>query len=163
MTCENCGSIHSGAYGSGRFCSQFCAKRFSTKSRRKDTLFCLSCGKRLRGKSVKFCNNNCKGYYDFLIYINKWLLGLESGTVVCQEVSNHVRRYLFEVHNSKCEECGWGLVHPETSKVPLQIHHVDGDCRNNKLENLKLLCPNCHVMTPNYGSRNAHCTRVMKR
>lgn len=36
MICENCDSEHDGLYGSGRFCSNRCAKSFSTKSKRKE-------------------------------------------------------------------------------------------------------------------------------
>lgn len=48
----------------------------------------------------------------------------------------------------KCENCGnteW-----MGQKIPLQIHHIDGDSENNELENLQLLCPNCHALTENY-------------
>ena len=37
-------------------------------------------------------------------------------------------------------------------RIPLEIHHIDGDCTNNKMENLQLLCPNCHSLTSNFGS-----------
>ncbi len=51
-----------------------------------------------------------------------------------------------------CESCGqssW-LDRP----IPLELHHEDGDRSNNRLENLKLLCPNCHALTDNYRARN---------
>lgn len=40
----------------------------------------------------------------------------------------------------KCEKCG--------IDVPciLEVHHIDGDRKNNKLDNLKLLCANCHKL-----------------
>jgi hypothetical protein len=53
---------------------------------------------------------------------------------------------------NQCEHCGntkWlGL------PIPLELHHKDGDRTNNSLQNIKLLCPNCHSMTDNYrGSK----------
>lgn len=36
----------------------------------------------------------------------------------------------------------------------MELHHIDGDPFNNDYENLLLLCPNCHTLTPNYGSKN---------
>ena len=66
-------------------------------------------------------------------------------------------------YNCSCQECGWNKVHPITGNVPLQIHHIDGDCTNNKEENLQLLCPNCHTLTENYGSLNKNATRIDKR
>lgn len=43
---------------------------------------------------------------------------------------------------NKCEICGIS----EWNKLPLvcQLHHIDGDSTNNSLENLQILCPNCH-------------------
>lgn len=38
--------------------------------------------------------------------------------------------------------------------INLQVHHIDGNRRNNKLDNLQLLCLNCHSYTNNFGSKN---------
>lgn len=57
-----------------------------------------------------------------------------------------------------CEQCGetkWLDV-----PIPLEVHHVDGDPLNNEIDNLKLLCPNCHACTDNYRGKNINkCTR----
>ncbi|OWA10223.1 HNH endonuclease [Streptomyces sp. CS159] len=37
--------------------------------------------------------------------------------------------------------------------IPLEVDHVDGDWRNNRVENLRLLCPNCHSITDTYRGR----------
>lgn len=39
-------------------------------------------------------------------------------------------------------------------KMPLELHHIDGDRRNNRIENLVLLCPICHTLTTNYRGKN---------
>jgi hypothetical protein len=38
--------------------------------------------------------------------------------------------------------------------LSLQLHHVNGDGKDNRIENLQLLCPNCHSLTDNWGGRN---------
>lgn len=51
-----------------------------------------------------------------------------------------------------CECCGnlkW-----LGAKIPLELHHIDGDHTNNELSNLRLLCPNCHALTDNYRGKN---------
>jgi 5-methylcytosine-specific restriction endonuclease McrA len=39
-------------------------------------------------------------------------------------------------------------------KIPLELHHIDGNHNNNELSNLTLLCPNCHALTYNYRGKN---------
>lgn len=39
--------------------------------------------------------------------------------------------------------------------IALELHHIDGDPKNNSLENLQLLCPNCHAFTNNYRAKNS--------
>ena len=50
--------------------------------------------------------------------------------------------------------CGWREIHPITGLVPIQLDHIDGDSDNNDLKNLRLLCPNCHSLTVNFGRLN---------
>lgn len=52
----------------------------------------------------------------------------------------------------KCEKCG--LSEWIGNSIPLEVHHIDGDNLNNVLENLQLLCPNCHALTDNYRGKN---------
>lgn len=44
--------------------------------------------------------------------------------------------------------------------IPLELDHIDGDHLNNEIENLRLLCPNCHAQTPTYRGRNARYPRI---
>jgi hypothetical protein len=50
---------------------------------------------------------------------------------------------------ARCQRYEW-----EGGPIPLEVDHIDGDRRNNRLENLRLLCPNCHALTPTYRGRN---------
>ena len=44
---------------------------------------------------------------------------------------------------------------PNENKIlVLQLDHINGDYRDNRLENLRLLCPNCHSQTETFGSKN---------
>jgi len=73
--------------------------------------------------------------------------------------SSHLRRRLieegkFERRCSNCRLTSWHGV-----AIPLELDHRDGDPTNNELDNLRLLCPNCHALTPTYRGRNIGRTR----
>jgi 5-methylcytosine-specific restriction endonuclease McrA len=38
--------------------------------------------------------------------------------------------------------------------IPLELEHKDGNCTNHNIENLELLCPNCHALTDTYRGKN---------
>lgn len=52
----------------------------------------------------------------------------------------------------KCENCKNEIW--MNQPIPLEVHHIDGNNMNNVLENLQLLCPNCHAQTDNYRRKN---------
>lgn len=55
---------------------------------------------------------------------------------------------LIKLRGHKCENCG--LEKWLDQPINLEVHHIDGDRSNNSLENLQLLCPNCHSYTETY-------------
>ncbi len=55
---------------------------------------------------------------------------------------------------NRCEECR--LEDWRGKPLAMALHHVNGDGSDNRLENIRFLCPNCHAQTPNYGGRNGH-------
>lgn len=122
---------------------------------------CLNCGKEIP-HGHKYCNNTCKAKYEEKEYINRWKNGEETGLKEKDEIKLAIRNYLFNKYNNSCQCCGWNKVNKFTGKIPLQIHHIDGDCLNNKEENLQLLCPNCHALTENFGSRNKNSKRIYR-
>ena len=52
----------------------------------------------------------------------------------------------------RCNMCG--ISRWLDGEVPLQLDHKDGNKDNNNLKNLRLLCPNCHALTPQYRLKN---------
>jgi hypothetical protein len=53
---------------------------------------------------------------------------------------------------AECSNCH--LTRWQNQPIPLELHHINGDRFDNRLENLSLLCPNCHALTATYRARN---------
>lgn len=58
------------------------------------------------------------------------------------------------IKERKCEVCG--LTEWNGKSISLELHHMDGDRRNNELSNLQILCPNCHSQTTNYSLNRSY-------
>src|SRR5262249_39753460 len=86
-----------------------------------------------------------------------WIMPLEELLVVGRRTNrSHLKQRLLGegLKENRCEECG--LTEWRGKPLSMALHHVNGDGSDNRLENLLLLCPNCHAQTPNYGGRNGH-------
>lgn len=117
---------------------------------------CPVCTTPVENLRAKFCSNACQMEQQYQTYIKRWLTGEVTGGTrgEWETLSDHVRRYMIERAHHRCEECGWDRVHPTTGRSPLTVDHQDGNAQNNALENLRVLCPNCHALTPTYGGLN---------
>lgn len=66
------------------------------------------------------------------------------------ELKKHLLKNNFKEY--RCECCNnteWN-----GKPIPLQTHHINGDNTDNRIENLQLLCPNCHAITDTYCGKN---------
>lgn len=59
-----------------------------------------------------------------------------------------LKPHLIKRRGLKCENCE--LTEWENCSIPLEVHHIDGNRTNNNLNNLQLLCCNCHALTDNW-------------
>jgi hypothetical protein len=126
------------------------------RKREKKEKFCLNCGKPIPNRNV-YCNKKCHGEYVRMIIFKK----IENG-----DTSFHTdtyKKYLIYRYGEKCMKCGWHEVNPTTGLVPIQLEHKDGNSENHHLNNLELLCPNHHSLTPTYGALNKGNGRSKRR
>ncbi len=122
----------------------------------KDKIYCIVCGSVCGKNAKKYCSPACHAQHRYDVYIDEWKNGHRDGSrgKYKDSISYHIRRYLFEKYDNACSRCGWDEINQYSNKIPLQVEHIDGNHLNNSEENLTLLCPNCHSLTPTYGALN---------
>ena len=69
--------------------------------------------------------------------------------------SYKLKRRLFTagIKNKHCEKCGWAKKSLD-GRLPLELDHINGNHRDNRLKNLRVLCPNCHSLQLHYRGKN---------
>ena len=123
---------------------------------------CINCNKNIKNKN-KYCSIKCQKEYEYNIFIKKWKNGDIDGMRGEYQISMHIKTYLFKKYNNRCAKCGWGEVNQYTGKIPLEIDHIVGNYKNNREDNLRLLCPNCHSLTSTYKGANFNNGRKTRK
>ena len=175
LKCANCGCEFKTYDKRRKFCSLSCSTTYNNKKRSTHTVeyrkkissilrgyeseyyqnrICEVCGKPIPDGFVNkhTCSTKCGGVYRHNQKVNDWLEHPDKYDR--SDRYPFIKEYLMSIHDNKCEICGWSVTNQYTGVIPLQIHHINGDSTDNRIENLQLLCPNCHTLTENYGSRN---------
>lgn len=115
---------------------------------------CLTCGEEPARPFYKYCSNACQHVLQHQTIIERWKRGEVSGLNSTGLVSMPVKKYLRKEFGNKCYLCGWSKVNLTTGVVPLVADHIDGNWRNNKEKNLRLICPNCDALSPTFSALN---------
>jgi transposase len=140
-----------------------------------------SLGKAMDGRCARrYDRSAIQGYYDlghsvrdcqrrFGFSIASWNDAVKRGAVVARPTAmpleqllqrgvprnrNNVKQRLLAagVKEETCESCG--ISEWRGRPLSLALHHINGDRLDNQLENLELLCPNCHSQTESFAGRN---------
>lgn len=77
---------------------------------------------------------------------------LIDGSIV-QSFTLKKRLFLSGMRAPKCELCGWAEQSPD-GRIPVELDHINGKRDDNRLENLRILCPNCHSLQVTHRGKN---------
>ena len=150
MICLECKKKHNNP----KFCSRACSILFNNRKRASKATkrLCLHCGKLT--KNFKFCSHKCNKVFTYRQNVQMWLAGTHSGLrgIKVKLLSNFVRRWIKESQQYHCALCN--RITWRGQPITLEIDHIDGDWENNRPENLRALCPNCHSQTDTYKAKN---------
>jgi hypothetical protein len=143
VRCEKCNQPHDGSYASGRFCSEKCSRGFSTSKNREAINQKVSAT--LEGHpdwvSVEARRRASAATRE------RWRKKIMEVDFDSLSIDGKKKRVVIE-QGGKCFRCNVSEWMGEP--LTLQVDHEDGDTRNNKRDNLRGLCPNCHSQTPTY-------------
>ena len=167
MICEKCQKEHNGSYGSGRFCSGYCARSYAAQ---KTPEIRQKISRKLKNNQGLLESNAArKGKTVFEIF------GEERGREIIekQRRSNRESRVLIDPFTSGSDGTaakrellkeghgchGCGNIEWMGQPIPLELHHINGNNLDQSRKNIQLLCPNCHALTDNFRARNKKMVR----
>jgi len=147
IVCENAISYQQFKNGN-RFCGSVCAAKYNNNR--------LGTGL-LNDHEIKYGhvgNLDERRRQSIKRLIDAWMEDPSIASNANGDLKKIFREHVLLIAGHQCSQCGWGKRNQTTGRVPLHVDHIDGDWTNNIVSNLRVLCPNCHSLTPTYGSLN---------
>jgi len=123
-----------------KYCSVYCHNHGNYEHIEKK---CLECGKTFHVSSSritkKFCSDICSSQSHKNIKERREQSKLWQKMNRGNVSSRTLRKYVFSIKPKQCEICGYNEY-----DFCLDVHHIDENCLNHNIENLKVLCCMCH-------------------
>lgn len=184
VKCVQCSNIIPKNFENKKFCNRSCATSYNNKGiirnpnglggfktdnrglgnngggRKVEPNYCKECNIRIKTRSV-YCSNKCFNTYRYKEKIKAWH---EDSTIANNkygQVPAFLRKYLISEAGYKCTEIS--CTSTDFEGVILEIDHIDGKADNNSPENLRVVCPQCHALSPFHRALNKNSSRVNRK
>jgi len=158
MNCQHCSQeFIPSPNSSGKYCSRSCAvtvnNKREPKRQRTGRYNCKRCGEKIQGRGKVYCSVPCGIASRNQDTLDRFLNG-DDVTTSSGGLPKAVRRFLLNEAGNACTRCRWSVENPYSRAVSLSVDHIDGNCLNNTRANLRVLCYNCHTLTPTFNHLN---------
>lgn len=168
--CALCGNFLCYEKRTYKFCNHSCAASFNNlgvvRNPRKGErrTHCLKCGTRILGSGRFYCSRRCNNAHKENNFKDKFAEAFLSNSLKPgSSTTRAIRKHLIQTMGECCQECGWARKHQATGRVPVEVHHRDGNAENNHPDNVHLLCPGCHSLTLTFRNLNKGKGRAYRR
>jgi hypothetical protein len=160
--CPKCNAVHN---MNGTYCSRACSnsRTFSIETRKKKSESNLKFYAQLTIAEKKQLGIDKRSKFD---YNDQQFRAAEtkrqqSWSRPYEEMGNEaVKRRLLHERGHQCEHCTVGNLW-NNKPLMVELDHINGNNKDNRIENLRLLCPNCHSQTPTFRARNIKSNKVI--
>jgi hypothetical protein len=118
---------------------------------------CKTCGKKTKGV---YCNNKCQQELAYKVRVADFLVGKYVGKRMMFSEGRWNKRLLKETFGNKCNICG--IEDWQGKPIVFEVNHIDGRAYNNTMNNLELICLNCHSQTETFRNKNKNSDRTYR-
>lgn len=159
VECKGCGNTFERDTKNKRniYCSFECyaksRNRIILDNKKRERKKCQQCGKESRNI---FCSSKCciENHWDKRLKIAK-------DTGILPHRQGTAKIILLKMRPHQCEICK--MIEWNGKSIPLVMDHINGNHKDNRIENLRLICGNCDMQLPTYKSKNRGNGRIYDR
>ncbi len=113
-------------------------------------MICLFCRNEIEGRGTKYCSNLCQQTFQ---RFRKVLKGVAN--------NRSLKIYLLAIRGKRCAVCKFSEWMGKP--IPLELDHINGNSDDNTYDNIRLICCNCHALTPTFKAKNRGKGRHYRR